>query len=126
LINAIVADYEPAAGRAVGYSVFEIDGRSGSSIAISGTAPRPGTINSPSNPLFRAIPTYEYDVEFKLLEDVAEQLTPQSSGRVVIVINKNYVCTSCVGVVQQFKAAYPNVSVEVRTAGPRLAASPFD
>lgn len=92
--------------------------RTGSAIAISGAAERPGTVSTPTAPKFNPVPTYENDVEVKLLEDAAMQLNPESSGRVTIVINKNYVCMSCVSVVQEFKAAYPNVSVDVRTAGP--------
>jgi hypothetical protein len=126
LINAISAEYQPSSGRAIRYSIYEADGRTGSAIAISGAAERPGTVSAPTGPKFSPVPTYEYDVEAKLLEDVATQLTPQSTGRIAIVINKNYVCMSCVKVVQQFKAAYPNVSVEIRTAGQRPAANPFD
>ena len=127
LLDAIVARFGPVkAGRGIGYAIFEADGRTGFGTTISGEFERAGTVGAPTNPQFTPAPTFEYDVEYKLLEDVAAQIRPQSSGRVVIVINKNYVCASCTSVVQQFKAAYPGMQIEIRTASDRLAATPFD
>ena len=128
LIDAIAARGQAGSGRAVGYSIFEADGQTGFATAISGksTARPGGLVGNPTAPKFSPVPGYEYDVEYKLLENAASQLSPTSSGRMVIVINKDYVCMSCVSAVRQFKQAYPGVQIEVRTAGGRLAANPFD
>lgn len=94
--------------RNVAAAVWEIDGQSGAGVSVSGAAPRPGTIGMPANPVF--IHTRAADSEWKILEHVASQISPDSQG-VVNIYSELTICDSCRSVIQQFQQAFPGVVV---------------
>jgi hypothetical protein len=94
--------------RNVAAAVWEIDGESGSVVAVSGGAPRPGTIGMPSDPVFTA--SRAADSEWKILENIASQISPDSEG-VVHLYSELPICDSCQGVIQQFQQRFPGVTV---------------
>jgi len=54
------------------------------------------------------------DTEYKILDNIADRLggNVNASGTINILTEK-YACTSCLSVVDQFKAKYPNITVNI-------------
>ena len=90
--------------------VYDVDGISGSDVAVSGMADRVGAVGMPENPIF--IADRAADSEWKLLENLAAKLNPNSAGSVNIYSERT-VCSSCQSVIQQFQQRFPGVRVDV-------------
>jgi RHS repeat-associated protein len=85
----------------------------------------PGTTGIPDavNRLFMVAKGREYDTEVKLLETIAKKLGGES-GKVienakgtVTIASDLSACPSCSGVIDQFKAMFPNVKVIMGSSG---------
>lgn len=54
------------------------------------------------------------DTEYKILDNIADQLGGDASARgAVNIFTEKPACASCLGVVEQFKAKYPNIIVNI-------------
>lgn len=88
---------------------------------VSGKASRPGTVDLPAQTRFQVKATgadaRELDSERKILEQIAEGLPPDASGRIQL-FSELPVCDSCVGVIEQFRRDFPNIELIV-THGPK-------
>lgn len=66
--------------RNIAFAEFNIDGKAGELIGVSGKANRTGTVGIPENPRFETIKTGNnprtLDSEVKILENLAAQLPP--------------------------------------------------
>ncbi|WP_371682542.1 deaminase domain-containing protein [Kitasatospora sp. MMS16-BH015] len=67
----------------------------------------------PKNPIFDPSGR-ESDSEWQVLENLAEGLTPRSSGT-VNMYSEREVCPSCQSVIQQFQERFPGVTINVTT-----------
>ncbi|MFE3988275.1 deaminase domain-containing protein [Nocardia tengchongensis] len=104
----------------------EIDGQyipSRNLRAVSGEDPPPsGTLGEPKNPVFNPAdqtgntvrPT---DSEYKILENLATRLTPDSKG-VVNIYTEAKPCDACTDVIQQFETKFPGVKLNVTYSVP--------
>jgi filamentous hemagglutinin len=71
------------------------------------------TLFLPGANSLRSIPR-AVDSEAKILEEVAARLGNNTSARGTMVIySERNICTSCLGVMQQFQARYPNINITV-------------
>ncbi|MFJ4658094.1 deaminase domain-containing protein [Nocardia sp. NPDC088792] len=104
----------------------EIDGQyipSQSLRAVSGEdPPLNGTLGEPKNPVFNPADqtggTYRpTDSEYKILENLATRLTPDSKGVVNLYTEANP-CDACTDVIQQFEAKFPGVKLNVTYSVP--------
>lgn len=81
--------------------------------------PPKGTVGLPTEPQFT--PTTapaetgflrDADSEYKILEDLASKLSPDSQGTINLFTERP-ACLSCQGVIQQFEEAFPGVKVNL-------------
>jgi The BURPS668_1122 family of deaminases len=66
------------------------------------------------------------DAEYRILDNIADRLgnNPNATGRVTIFVEIRP-CNSCANVaLSEFRRRYPNVQVEIRFNGTRLAPAP--
>jgi len=102
--------------RNIAFAEFEIDGKVGELVGVSGRASRPGTVGIPENPRFEKIATGNnprtLDSEAKILEDLASKLPPNARGTVNL-FSELPLCVSCSNVVPQFQRAFPNIILNV-------------
>ncbi|RYE50778.1 MAG: hypothetical protein EOP48_19235 [Sphingobacteriales bacterium] len=115
-INYIRAAYSIGKTRNIASLGGEIEGVGFYSIGISGQSARAGTVGVP---VLRRFTTQEvggydrlFDSEVKVLEDFANQFhkTPNVKGTLTLTSERTF-CTSCSGVIDQFKQMFPNVKV---------------
>jgi hypothetical protein len=108
-------------GRNSAVAQFKIDGATGELVGVSGQAVRPGTVPAPTSHVFNTIQTGNnprtLDAEYKILEQLATQLTSTSRG-VVNLYSELPVCVSCSSVITQFQQKFPNVVVNVTIGKP--------
>jgi filamentous hemagglutinin len=65
--------------------------------------------NAAGNPILR-----NTDSEYKILDNIADRLGGNSSTRgSVMIVTERPACESCLDVVNQFRARYPNIEVKV-------------
>ena len=105
--------------RNVAVATYEIDGSSGDLTALSGQVSRPGTVGLPTNPTFTPSAgrvVRPYDAEYKILEQLASQAGPNSTG-VVNLYSELPTCPACSSVIAQFQKAFPGISINVSTGG---------
>jgi hypothetical protein len=112
--------------RNVGVAEAEIDGRfipSSELRAVSGTDPAPtGTIGEPTNPVFNPVDetggvVRPVDSEYKLLENLATRLKPDSTG-VIDLYTEGEPCPACSDVIKQFQNKFPGVKLNVTYSVP--------
>ncbi|HGJ7738068.1 TPA: deaminase domain-containing protein [Pseudomonas aeruginosa] len=54
------------------------------------------------------------DTEYKILDNIADQLGNNTSARgAVNTLTEKAACASCLNVAEQFKAKYPNITVNI-------------
>lgn len=54
------------------------------------------------------------DTEYKILDNIADQLGRNTSARgTVNILTEKAACASCLNVAEQFKAKYPNITVNI-------------
>ncbi|MCR6978220.1 hypothetical protein NS839_29070, partial [Pseudomonas aeruginosa] len=54
------------------------------------------------------------DTEYKILDNIADQLGSNTSARgAVNILTEKAACASCLNVAEQFKAKYPNITVNI-------------
>ncbi|EME5362070.1 hypothetical protein LF841_12295 [Pseudomonas aeruginosa] len=54
------------------------------------------------------------DTEYKILDNIADQLGSNTSARgAVNTLTEKAACASCLNVAEQFKAKYPNITVNI-------------
>ena len=54
------------------------------------------------------------DTEYKILDNIADQLGNNTSARgTVNILTEKAACASCLNVAEQFKAKYPNITVNI-------------
>ncbi|HFH4373058.1 TPA: deaminase domain-containing protein, partial [Pseudomonas aeruginosa] len=54
------------------------------------------------------------DTEYKILDNIADQLGSNTSARgTVNILTEKAACASCLNVAEQFKAKYPNITVNI-------------
>jgi RHS repeat-associated protein len=92
--------------------------------AISGSTEEsnpPGAVGNPTARRFKfknaGAQPRGFDTEVKLLENLAESLTPDSSG-VVNLFTERQPCPSCAPMLQEFSEAFPNIQLNVTWIGP--------
>lgn len=119
-VTELRTDFKIPQRRNVAYAEVNFGGETRELVGISGEKLRPGTVPPPASRMFtpQEVGGYvrELDAEVKILEDLARVLPQEASG-VVRLFSEFPVCESCSGVVQQFRAAFPDVQVIV-TSGP--------
>ncbi len=107
------------ARRNIGVASYSIDGVSGDLVGVSGAQARPGAVGVPANPVFTPTNAGGFsrslDSEYKILEDLASRLGPpsQTPRGTVNLYTERPPCASCASVIDQFRARYPNVTVNV-------------
>ena len=95
-----------------------VEGEGYYTIAISGQQSRPGTVGAPLLRKFTAVSTGKnsrlYDSEVKLLEDFALKFhnSPNVKGTLTLTSEQTF-CTSCTGIIKQFKEAFPNIQLNL-------------
>ncbi|MFC9966054.1 deaminase domain-containing protein [Nocardia ignorata] len=99
----------------------EIDGEEINLDAVSGQSSPSGTVEAPANPTLRPVSEdgttdRPYDSEFKILDNLAQQLSPDAKGTINLYTERAP-CDACQSVIDQFKQRYPGVEVNV-TYGP--------
>jgi hypothetical protein len=106
--------------RNIAFAEFDINGRTGELIGISGKAERPGTVGVPKQRRFETITTGNnprtLDAEVKILEEMATRI-PKNSKGTIHLFSELPICVSCSGVIQQFEKQFPNIELIV-THGP--------
>ncbi|WP_235884172.1 RHS repeat-associated core domain-containing protein [Saccharopolyspora elongata] len=107
-------DHKVGKGRNIAVAEYEIDGMSGELIGTSRAHQYPGAVPMFENPRFDA--ARASDAEHKILENMAQNLDPSASGRIHIT-SERPVCTSCQGVIEQFRQAFPGIQVTYSDLG---------
>ncbi|MGC7097222.1 RHS repeat-associated core domain-containing protein [Amycolatopsis lurida] len=101
--------YQVGKGKNIAVARYEIDGRTGESVGVSGKHQYPGSAPMPAQPRFD--PGYKNaDSEWKMLEDIASGLSPGAQGKIHIY-SERPVCEPCQGVVAQFREAFPGIEL---------------
>jgi RHS repeat-associated protein len=101
-------------GRNIAVAEYEINGQSGNLVGTSKAHQYPGAVPMPETPRFTA--DRASDSEWKILEHAAENLDPSATGRIHIT-SERPVCDSCQGVVDQFRQAFPGITVTYSDLG---------
>jgi len=84
-------------------------------IATSGVHVNPGEVGMPATRLFTPPnPSRAFDSEVFLFEDLAQGLRPKSIGTINLY-SELTVCPSCGGVIDQFRARFPGIRINIRT-----------
>lgn len=103
-------------GRNVAVAEAHINGQNQMLTSVSGKASPPGTVATPSKPVFTTRSTgaitRAFDSEVKILEDLARRLSPSAKGTVSIFTERP-ACPSCRSVIRQFEQRFPAVKVIV-------------
>ncbi|NJO56411.1 MAG: hypothetical protein HC834_08885 [Rhodospirillales bacterium] len=108
--------------RNVAIAEVHVDGRKNLLFALSGEASPIGTVPAPVQRRFTtrsvrgAAPTDNHS-EIKILEQLASELSPESTGKVSLY-SELKPCPSCSftrtpGVIEQFRQAFPNIELVV-------------
>ncbi|MBE7529115.1 MAG: hypothetical protein HS099_05220 [Ardenticatenaceae bacterium] len=107
--------------RNIAIADYNINGASGSLTSVSGQAIRSGTVSPPVDRFFTTgIVNFPraFDAEVKILENIARTYAnqpgvyPQVQGSLTLY-SELTVCSSCLGVIQQFQQMFPNISITV-------------
>ncbi|MEV2226462.1 deaminase domain-containing protein [Nocardia vinacea] len=85
--------------------------------SVSGETSPSGTVEVPKNPVFSPMDETgatirPADSEYKILEDLATRLRPDSKG-VVDLYTENQPCDACTNVIDQFRQKFPGVKLNV-------------
>jgi RHS repeat-associated protein len=104
--------------RNVGYVEGQVDRKNIRGGLVSGKKSPGETIPGSENPRFETKDSgaisRQYDTEAKGLEYVAENATPQSTGSVSLY-TKALPCSSCAGVIDQFRLSFLGIELQVVT-----------
>jgi len=110
----------------VAYVEGVIDGNSVDIQSHSGQKSKPGTVEAKpfeeqqldTSPTERDVEKGQtaddrraYDSEVKAMEEILDNTTPESTGKIKIVTERN-LCDSCANAVEQFRELRPNIEVE--------------
>lgn len=91
----------------------QVDGSNNVMTATSGRHVNPGETGMPA--IRRFDPgTRPFDSETHIFETLAGRLTPESKG-VIDLYSERPVCTSCEGLINQFKQQFPGIRVNIST-----------
>ena len=119
--NARAADYRERFNvgkrRNVAFADYNVVGKKGTLVGVSGEAEREGTVPVPTSPEFPTLivgHTREFDSEKKILERLATMIGDNSdaSGTVYLFSEKD-VCAGCDLAIAKFQAKYPKIAVTV-------------
>jgi hypothetical protein len=99
-------------GRSRNVSVlqYDIDGHQGEFVAVSGTTAVPGAVGPPETPIFDTM--RPADSEWMELEALAAVLNSESAGWAALYSERS-ICSSCARVIEQFRAMFPGVDLDV-------------
>ena len=101
--------------RNVAYGEGHVDGIDlGEIVGVSGNR-GPGA-DMPENRIFTTSVDghpRDLDSEVFVLENMAQKISPNSTGNIFLVSERT-VCTSCQGVISQFREMFPNINLIVR------------
>jgi hypothetical protein len=91
--------------------------------AVSGETSPSGTIGTPTNPILRPIDDTGFvnrptDSEYKILEDLASRMKPDSKG-VIDIYTENAPCEACDNVINEFRDKFPGVRLNVTYTNPK-------
>lgn len=115
-INQIREEFNVGSKRNITFADYEIDGKIGELIGVSGNAERAGTVGFPENRMFETVSTGNnprtVDSEVKILENLALNLSKDFSGKEYLFSELPF-CISCSGVINQFKLKFPLIEIIV-------------
>ncbi|MDM5351661.1 deaminase domain-containing protein, partial [Lysinibacillus sphaericus] len=113
-VDQIRQEFNVGSKRNIAFAEYEINGKKGELIGVSGNADRVGTVGVPDKRIFDTITTGNnprtLDSEVKILEDLSSSLSKDASGKVYLFSELPF-CISCAGVIKQFKQRFPNIDV---------------
>ncbi len=98
--------------RNVAVAQHDLFGEMDTLYSVSGKHRNPGTVEPPAARQFSTSAGREWDSEAQLLEHYASFLPPDSRGTIKLY-SEAAPCSSCSTVIDQFRAKFPNVKVEV-------------
>ncbi|NBE81921.1 ricin-type beta-trefoil lectin domain protein [Micromonospora rubida] len=123
-LSGVVADHRANANGGLGIAAKKniaameaaIDGAAPrTTIATSGGHVNPGEVGMPATRMFTAPnPSRTLDSEVFLFEDLAQGLNPNSTGTINLYSERR-VCPSCGDVIDQFKAQFPGIKINIQT-----------
>jgi RHS repeat-associated protein len=118
LRNLFSAGGRIGANRTMAYATYEIEGTTGTAVNVSGEASRAGLWNIGT----RLFQTFEhggfsraFDAEVKVLEEIGGGVTNPSARGIINMFVEKAPCPSCSGVISQFRAAFPNIELIVKS-----------
>ena len=101
----------------IAYAELTIDGDDEELIAVSGWQCPAGTTPLPEKRLFETFDVdfdRSTDAEVKLLEEIGRRMQESSSARATIrLFSERPPCDSCEGVIAQFRAGFPEPSMQL-------------
>ena len=109
-----------ALSRNVAYAEGYVDGADiGEIVGVSGQK-GPGVAMPESRVFTTGVDQYprDLDLEVFVLENLAQKLSPNSSGTVVLISERPF-CDSCSNVIAQFQAMFPNITLILRSGVPK-------
>ena len=109
-----------ALSRNVAYAEGYVDGADiGEIVGVSGQK-GPGVAMPESRVFTTGVDQYprDLDSEVFVLENLAQKLSPNSSGTVVLISERPF-CDSCSNVIAQFQAMFPNITLTLRSGVPK-------
>lgn len=103
--------------RNVAFAVFKINGERGHMVGVSGEALRKGGAHPPELRRFRHIPEPGngrfWEAEGKIFETLSN-LLPSGSTGTMYLFSELPLCTSCGGMAEQFREAYPGINLTIQ------------
>ncbi|MEF7497272.1 deaminase domain-containing protein [Lysinibacillus sphaericus] len=113
-VDQIRQEFNVGSKRNIAFAEYEINGKKGELIGVSGNADRVGTVGVPDKRIFDTITTGNnprtLDSEVKILEDLSSSLSKDASGKIYLFSELPF-CISCAGVIKQFKQRFPNIDI---------------
>jgi hypothetical protein len=98
----------------IAFAEINIAGKPASMVAINGSETTAGTAGLPETPMFktnnRGMLVHDRDSEYKLLEEIAKGLSPDAKGSIAMFTEQIPCSASCKGVIDQFRAKFPNIT----------------
>ncbi|MFM7851213.1 MAG: deaminase domain-containing protein, partial [Flammeovirgaceae bacterium] len=109
--------------RNMAFADIKVNGEVSTLVSISGSKTRPLLIEAPTNRNFTTFETprghlRSTDSEAKLLEAIAARYAdnPKIKGTINLFTERRQ-CDSCRGVIDQFKAMFPNIKLKIGNGG---------
>jgi hypothetical protein len=104
----------------IAYAEIKIGGKSSKLVAINGEKSPAGTVGMPSDPKFETIPDgampRDRDSEYKILESIAEHLSPDAVGEIRLFSEQKPCDPSCQYVISKFQKEFPGIKLKTTWA----------